>query len=266
MNCGALPPELIQSELFGHEKGAFTGAIARKAGLFEQAEGGTLFLDEITEMQADLQVKLLRVLETGRLVRLGGETPVAVNVRVLAATNRPLSEAVADGSLREDLYFRLATFPLRVPALRERPGDVALLTRRFLASLNASDDVEKTITDRALEKLEAYSWPGNVRELKNLLQCAYILADDVIDVDHFPPLDQREPPATRSEGVNVPIGSTLEEAERRLILATLAHYGGDKRRAADTLGVSLKTVYNRLNRYYAMGAVPETAVSSGPGS
>lgn len=261
VNCGAFSPSLIESELFGHVRGSFTGATRQHQGCFERASGGTLFLDEITEMQPDLQVKLLRVLETGQLVRLGGETPVSVNVRVLAATNRPLQEAVASGSLREDLYFRLSTFPIEVPALRERAGDVALLARRFLASLNASDGVKKGITERALEKLQDYSWPGNVRELKNLIHCAYILADDTIDIDHFPPLDDRAAPMPRNDTLNVPVGSSLEEVERRLILATLAHYDGDKRRAAHTLGVSLKTIYNRLNRYCATGS--EAAVPSG---
>lgn len=264
VNCGAFSPNLIESELFGHVRGSFTGATRQHQGCFERASGGTLFLDEITEMQPDLQVKLLRVLETGRLVRLGGETPVAVDVRVLAATNRPLAEAVADGSLREDLYFRLATFPVEVPPLRERSGDVELLARRFLASLNAADGVTKDITQRALDRLGEYSWPGNVRELKNLIHCAYILADDAIDLDHLPTLKDRTGAVARDDTLNLKIGSTLEEAERRLILATLAHYHGDKRRAAHTLGVSLKTIYNRLNRYCA--GDPEAAVRSSPPS
>ncbi len=205
-------------------------------------------------MQPELQVKLLRVLESGQLVRLGGEAPVSVDVRVLAATNRPVAEAIADGSLREDLYFRLATFPLEVPPLRERSGDVERLARRFLATLNAADGVKKDITQRALEMLREYAWPGNVRELKNLVHCAYILADDVIDSEHFPPLEQRAIARASDDTLNLKIGSTLEDAERRLILATLAHYNGDKRRAARTLGVSLKTIYNRLNRYCASGS------------
>ncbi|MEX0730350.1 MAG: sigma-54 dependent transcriptional regulator [Aquisalimonadaceae bacterium] len=248
INCGAFAASLVESELFGHERGSFTGATGQHRGCFERAHQGTLFLDEITEMQPDLQVKLLRVLETGELVRVGGQRPVRVDVRVIAATNRCMSEAIAEGKLREDLYFRLSAFPLRIPALRERPGDVERLARHFLALLNSADGVCKSISGAALDRLCGYAWPGNVRELKNLLQRAYILADDVIDTEHLPPLGGYSPPP--SSGVlSVAIGSALNDVERRLILATLAHYHGDKRRAAEVLGVSLKTIYNRLRDY-----------------
>lgn len=251
VNCGAFSATLIESDLFGHERGSFTGATRQHRGCFERADKGTLFLDEVTEMQPDLQVKLLRVLETGQLVRLGGQAPICVDVRVIAATNRPIAEALADGSLRHDLYFRLAAFPIRVPRLRERAGDVDLLAKRFLRLLNSAGGIKKTITERALEKLRRYAWPGNVRELKNLMQRAYILADDRIDVEHFPPLEDHADQEAGNGSLNVCIGASLEEVERRLILATLRHFDGDKRRAAATLGVSLKTIYNRLQRYSA---------------
>lgn len=267
INCGAFSATLIESDLFGHERGSFTGATRQHRGCFERANKGTLFLDEITEMQPDLQVKLLRVLETGQLVRLGGQTPIRVDVRVIAATNRPMAEALADGSLRHDLYFRLAAFPIRVPRLRERTGDVDLLAKRFLALLNSAGSVEKTLTERALEKLRRYAWPGNVRELKNLMQRAYILADDRIDAEHFPPLeDQDRADQEAGDGsLNVCIGASLEEVERRLIMATLRHFDGDKRRAAATLGVSLKTIYNRLQRYSAGAENSQPACSRGAG-
>jgi DNA-binding NtrC family response regulator len=248
VNCGAFTPTLVESELFGHERGSFTGAVGQHRGCFERANKGTLFLDEVTEMQPDLQVKLLRVLETGEVVRVGGQNPIPVNVRVIAATNRSLAQAVADGKLREDLYFRLSVFPIRIPALRERPGDVEQLARHFLNLLNSADGVTKVISQYALDRMRRYSWPGNVRELKNLMQRAYILADDVIDLEHFPPLSGNSIPAAPGT-VSIPVGTTLRDAERRLILATLAHYHDDKRRAANALGVSLKTIYNRLRDY-----------------
>ena len=248
VNCGAFAPNVIESELFGHERGSFTGATGRHRGCFERAHHGTLFLDEITEMQPELQVKLLRVLETGELLRLGGQDPISVDVRIIAATNRSMAQAVAEGKLREDLFFRLSAFPIRLPGLRERPGDVEQLAQHFLELLNSADGVRKTITEQALAMLRRYPWPGNVRELKNVIQCAYILADDTIDVEHFPPMS--DAPAKPAEGViNVAIGTPLRDVERRLILSTLAHFNGDKQRTADTLGVSLKTIYNRLRAY-----------------
>lgn len=248
VNCGALPVTLIESELFGHERGSFTGANRQHRGYFERASGGTLFLDEITEMPLELQVNLLRVLETGTLMRVGGRQEVRVDVRVVTATNRPPAEAVAEGRLREDLYFRLSAFPIRVPPVREREGDVPRLARHFLALLNAADGIEKRLTPDAMRMLEAHAWPGNVRELKNALQRAYILADDLIEVHHLPP-STLEPFNGSRRRLEFGVGTTLEDAERRLILATLEHFGGDKRRAADTLGVSLKTIYNRLKHY-----------------
>lgn len=264
VNCGAFSATLIESDLFGHERGSFTGATRQHRGCFERANKGTLFLDEVTEMQPDLQVKLLRVLETGQLVRLGGQAPICIDVRVIAATNRPITKALADGSLRHDLYFRLAAFPIRVPQLRERSGDVDLLAKRFLTLLNSAGGVAKTITEGALMKLRRYAWPGNVRELKNLMQRAYILADDCIDVEHFPPLEDHGEQELGDGLLNVCVGASLEEVERRLILATLRYFDGDKRRAAATLGVSLKTIYNRLQRYSA-GAEDGQAQPRGAG-
>lgn len=249
VNCGAFAAGLAESELFGHEKGSFTGATGQHRGCFERAHLGTLFLDEVTEMQPDLQVKLLRVLETGELVRVGGQRSIRVDVRVIAATNRSMTQAVTDGRLREDLYFRLSAFPVRIPALRERPGDVERLTRHFLEVLNAADGQGKAISPGAMDRLRRHAWPGNVRELKNLLQRAYILADDVIQEAHLPPLGSGYAPPSMSGVISVAIGTALNDVERRLILATLAHYQGDKRRTAEVLGVSLKTIYNRLRAY-----------------
>lgn len=248
VNCGALPVSLIESELFGHERGSFTGASRQHKGYFERASGGTLFLDEITEMPLELQVNLLRVIETGTLVRLGGNAEIHVDVRVIAATNRAPAEAVAEDKLREDLYFRLSAFPIRIPPLRERGEDVALLAQHFLSLLNAADGIEKRLTPQAMSLIETHDWPGNVRELKNSMQRAYILADEVIDSDHFP--QRTSPPAENGRhALDFSVGTTIDDAERRLILATLEHFNGDKRRAADTLGISLKTIYNRLKRY-----------------
>ena len=248
VNCGALPPNLIESELFGHERGSFTGASRQHKGYFERASGGTLFLDEITEMPVELQANLLRVLETGRITRLGGTTETEVDVRIIAATNRDPGEAVSDGKLRKDLYFRLATFPIHAPALRHRRGDTRLLAEHFIELLNRADGVNKSLSPEALGALENYHWPGNVRELKNVLQRAYILADHLIEPEHLPHLSGHLPVAEPLEFV---VGTTIDDVERRLILATLAHFNGDKRRAAETLGVSLKTIYNRLRRYEA---------------
>ncbi len=248
LNCGAVPANLIASELFGHERGSFTGATRQHRGFFERAHKGTLFLDEITEMPIELQVNLLRVLETGTVMRLGGDREIPVDVRVIAATNRDPEQAVADGHLREDLLFRLMVFPLRLPPLRERRGDVPLLAERFLALLNAENHTRKKFTRAALESLDSYGWPGNVRELRNAVQRAYILADHEIDAYH---VDQWQStvPDSDSRFLRFTVGTSIDEAEKRLVFATLDHFDGDKKLAAKTLGVSLKTLYNRLNRY-----------------
>ncbi|HEV7732751.1 MAG TPA: sigma-54 dependent transcriptional regulator [Candidatus Binatia bacterium] len=250
INCGAVSPNLIESELFGHERGSFTGAGQRHRGHFERASGGTLFLDEITEMPIELQVKLLRVLETGSVLRIGGDTPIQTDVRVIAATNRNTSQAVAEGKLREDLYYRLNVFPISLPPLRERGGDIPLLARYFLDLLNEAEQKQKRMSDDAVARLEHYEWPGNVRELRNVIHRAFIMADDEVGLDALPE-EVRAPVVPLSIDADEPlkVGTSLTEVERRLILATLAHYDGDKKKTADVLGISLKTLDNRLNLY-----------------
>jgi DNA-binding NtrC family response regulator len=250
VNCGAISPTLIESELFGHERGSFTGADRTHKGYFERAAGGTVFLDEITEMPIELQVKLLRVLESGAVMRLGGERPLPVDVRVVAATNRAAEDAVAQGKLREDLLYRLKVFPLQLPPLRERGDDVELLAENFLALLNKAEGTAKKFTRDAMQQLRAHSWPGNVRELKNSVHHIFILADTDIGVDSLPPnLSGATEPTAAS--LHIKVGLPLAEVDRRVILATLNECQGDKRRAAEMLGVSLKTLYNRLNLYRA---------------
>jgi len=253
VNCGAVSPSLIGSELFGHEKGSFTGAGRQHQGFFERADGGTLFLDEITEMPLELQVQLLRVLETGTITRVGGSEEIPVDVRVLAATNRKPEDAIAEGKLREDLYFRLAVFPLPLPPLRQRSDDIPLLTGHLLDALNREHGEEKSLTRETLRFLSSSSWPGNVRELGNALHRAYILAGDQLLPEHFEAI--AEPVVERcGDEVVFSVGTPIEEAERELILATLDHFDGDKPRTAEALGISLKTLYNRLNQYKTDGS------------
>jgi DNA-binding NtrC family response regulator len=247
LNCGAITPTLIESELFGHERGSFTGAAKRHKGYFERAHGGSLFLDEITEMPFELQVKLLRVLETGTLVRIGGDQGVEVDVRVVAATNQDPHQAVKDGKMREDLLYRLSVFPIHMPPLRERGDDIDLLADFFLESLNEEYEAEKTLGDETREMFHSHPWPGNVRELKNVMHRAWIMADDVIEMRCLPARmrggsdDQRR--------FTFSVGTSIADVERQLIMATLEHHDGNKKKAADVLGVSLKTLYNRLNSY-----------------
>jgi DNA-binding NtrC family response regulator len=255
LNCGAITPTLIESELFGHERGSFTGAAKRHKGYFERAHQGTLFLDEIGEMPAELQVKLLRVLETGELIRIGGDSTVDLDVRVLAATNQDPQRAVEEGKLREDLFYRLSVFPVRMPPLRERGDDIELLADHFLAVLNERHEGEKTFSDEARQAMRQHPWPGNVRELKNTIHRAFIMADDEITADSLP---------TRVLGggagrrvLEFPVGTSISDVERRLIMATLEEYGGNKKKTADVLGVSLKTLYNRLNAYKNGDEAPE---------
>jgi DNA-binding NtrC family response regulator len=260
VNCGAIPPTLMESELFGHEKGSFTGADKAHKGCFERAQGGTLFLDEVTEMPPDLQVKLLRVVETGTSIRVGGDEPIPLDVRVVTATNRSPEEAVAEGKLRKDLFYRLNVFPIPVPPLRERGFDLILLAVYFLGRLNKETGNAKKLTSSAIDRLLAHGWPGNVRELRNVIQRAYILAEDVISEEHLFDETQRMIEAT-GPNLILRVGSTsLAEAERRLIEATLEHCNGDKRKAASFLGVSLRTLYYRLNTLN--GGDGTTAVSS----
>ncbi len=261
VNCGAISPNLIESTLFGHEKGSFTGADRMHRGVFEQATGGTLFLDEVAEMPNELQVKLLRVLETGTVMRIGGEKPIAIDVRVVAATNRVPERALREGQLRDDLWYRLNVFPISLPPLRERGNDIEILAAHFLAELNTAQGTQKHWSKAALAALEQYSWPGNVRELKNLSHRAFILAEDEIGADALPPevlgralslierVNGDPQPAEIGALLTMRVGSSVAEMEQRLILATLDACGGNKQRAAEMLGVSLKTIYNRLNAY-----------------
>jgi two-component system response regulator AtoC len=263
VNCGAISPSLMESELFGHERGSFTGAERRHKGYFEQATRGTLFLDEITEMPIELQVKLLRVLETNSLSRVGGEQPVQVDVRILAASNRDVQEAIDAGKLRADLYYRLKVFQIDLAPLRDRREDIPLLAQAFLEDLIQSEGRTKRFSDQALDGLGQYHWPGNVRELRNVVHFAYVLSEDVIEVDSLPTEVRKggrqedaapEAKAGSSGALTVRVGSTIAEVERRLILATLKEYQEDKPKSASVLGISLKTLYNRLNQYQA----PET--------
>ncbi len=249
VNCGAISPTLIESELFGHERGSFTGAQKRHHGYFERAHGGTLLLDEITEMPLELQVKLLRVLESGQIVRIGGDRAIDVDVRILTSTNRNPEDAVRDGRLREDLLYRLQVFPIHLPPLRHRGRDMEHLAEHFLQRLNKAEGAEKEFNAGALERLRSHNWPGNVRELKNVVHRAFILADDEIGPDEVPIEARREEAVTGGPAVRVAVGSSIAEAEKKLILATLEEYDGDKKQAAEILGVSLKTLYNRLNAY-----------------
>lgn len=248
LNCGAVSSSLAHAELFGHEKGSFTGALARTPGYFEHASGGTLFLDELTEMPIDMQAHFLRVLETGTYRRVGGTDVLRTNVRIISATNRDPQQAVAQGRLREDLLHRLLVIPMRVPPLRERREDIAYLAQQMLDDLNCRYDSSKKLGRRLLDSMDAYDWPGNVRELRNVVQRAYLMCDDVLHYELVASV--RAPALDRgSDSLAFAVGTPLNEAQRELICATLTLHHGDKRRTAATLGISLKTLYNRLNAY-----------------
>ena len=269
VNCGAISPHLFESEIFGHERGSFTGAERQHAGFFERASGGTLFLDEITEMPLELQVKLLRVLETGRFTRVGSTLSIDSDVRVIAATNRKLSEAVASGKLREDLLYRLNVFPIELPALRDRLDDVPMLAQHFLQAISHSEGTRKRFTPEALQQLRRCHWGGNVRELRNAVQRAFVMApEDTIGERWLPspapaaasvtaprlPVRASAASDGRAPGppiLSFPIGTSMAQIERVVILATLEHYDHHKERVAAVLGISLKTLYNRLKDYAA---------------
>jgi DNA-binding NtrC family response regulator len=250
INCAAIPETLLESEIFGHEKGAFTGASDRRQGCFELADRGTLFLDEIGEMTPATQVKLLRVLQERRFRRLGGRNEQSVDVRVIAATNVEPTDAVAKGKLREDLFYRLNVFSLTLPPLRDRKDDLPLLIQAFVTEFNTRN--QKTIAgvdQQALRMLEQYNWPGNVRELRNVIERATILAPGpFIEPRHLPPTLTNEPLPQHQPQVALAPGTTVEEAERRLIMMTLEHTRDNKTRAAEILGISLKTLHNKLNK------------------
>ena len=246
INCAAIPETLLESEIFGHEKGAFTGAADRRQGCFELADRGTLFLDEIGEMTPATQVKLLRVLQERKFRRLGGRVEQSVDVRVIAATNIDPVEAVKAGKLREDLYYRLNVFAFRLPTLRERRDDLPLLVQAFINEFNGRNQKNIAGVDQqSMRMLEHYGWPGNVRELRNVIERATILAPGpFIEAKHLPPVLAEEPPPEHQPQLALAPGTTVEEAERRLIMMTLAHTRDNKTRAAEILGISLKTLHN----------------------
>ncbi len=261
VNCGAIPETLLEEELFGHERGAFTGAVGRRKGRFEQADGGTLFLDEIGEMPLHLQVRLLRALEEGEIQRLGGEAPTVVDVRVVAATRRDLKKDVDVGLFRDDLYYRLHILPITLPPLRQRPEDISLLARHYfehaLAEIGRPDPLP-TISQEAMDRLKNLPWPGNVRQLRNLMTRAAVSLpagaqrftrtelEPLLELEDMPPGEPPVAPAS-PEGVFIPTGTTLKEAEELLIRDALRHTGGNRTKAAKLLGIGLRTLRRRLN-------------------
>lgn len=258
VNCAAIPENLLESELFGHEKGAFTGAVARRIGKFEEADGGTLLLDEISEMDVRLQAKLLRVIQEREVDRIGSNKPVPVNVRIVATSNRNMEESVKEGQFREDLYFRLNVVNIRLPALAERPADIAPLAEHFAVKYaDANDVVRKPLGEDAIQKLQSYAWPGNVRELENTMHRAILLASgEVIDAEAIlltsqdsaatsGPIDSMGNDAVGGQLV----GQTVAEVERSLIIDTLDHCLGNRTHAANILGISIRTLRNKLKQY-----------------
>jgi two-component system response regulator AtoC len=248
VNCAALPETLLESELFGHEQGAFTGAIVRRIGKFELAHRGTLLLDEIAEMATSLQVKLLRVLQEGEIDRIGSDASIKVDVRTIATTNRNIKEEIEKGRFRDDLFYRLCVVPITVPPLRDRGGDIPLLVDHFFGKFSQQMGKRSlTISEEAMEALEAYNWPGNVRELENVIERAVMLCrGNVLSTqDFFPrnlPVEPVNPPWD-------PVGTTLHDAEKHLIMSTLERVNGNKTRAAEILGITAKTIRNKLRQY-----------------
>lgn len=281
VNCAAIPDNLLESELFGHEKGAFTGAVARRIGKFEEAEGGTLLLDEISEMDARLQAKLLRAIQERVIDRVGGSRPVPVNIRIIATSNRDLARAVSEGTFREDLLYRLNVVNLRLPSLRERPGDIAVLADHFVRKYAAANGVPvRPISGPARQALTGHRWPGNVRELENAMHRAVLLASGPeIDVDAIR-LPDGQPltggmnpdagPAARAAQTadamsRAFVGQTVAAMEKTLILDTLSHCLGNRTHAANILGISIRTLRNKLNEYADDGTLimaPQTGVAS----
>ncbi len=256
INCSAVPESLMESELFGHEKGAFTGAASRRAGCFELAEGGTILLDEIAEMPAFLQAKLLRVIEERRVRRLGSRHEIDIDVRLLAATNKDPEEAVVKGTLREDLLYRLNVFRLHLPSLKERKDDLPLLAQYLVEKLAEKHNrPAKFLSSAALQVLQFHAWPGNVRELRNVIERAVIICSgEQVERHHFAPypIDQRER-LRQADTITLPVGTPLEEVERQMIMRTLQKTSNNKTRAAELLGISLKTLHNKLNLYRGRG-------------
>jgi two-component system response regulator FlrC len=253
VNCAAIPEQMLEAILFGHEKGAFTGAQARSVGKFVQANGGTLLLDEVTEMELGLQAKLLRVLQEREVEPLGASKPIALDVRVLATSNRDLEQAVREGAFREDLYYRLSVFPLRIPPLRERPGDIGALTSRFIAARSVR---AQSVAPAALAQLQAYAWPGNVRELENVVQRALLLAEGEprIEPEHLVLADNRAASvAPSTPTVTTGLAGELWEEETRRIVAALETHRGMRRQAAEQLGISDRTLRYKLSKIRAAG-------------
>ncbi len=264
VNCAAIPESLIESEIFGHEKGAFTGALERRTGCFELAEGGTLLLDEIGEMPVATQAKLLRVLEDRKLRRLGSKTETSIDVRVLAATNKVPEEAVASGQLRNDLYYRLNVFNIHMPPLRDHKDDLPALVQFLLQDMNSKHNRSVSgVTDDVSKAFQNYAWPGNVRELRNTLERAVILCESrIVEPKHLPPgfgsVIPRAP-VQEANGIRLGVGTTVEEAEKLLILKTLESTNNNKTRAAEILGISLKTLHNKLKEYGQSSAATTAA-------
>lgn len=254
VNCAALPPTLLESELFGYEKGAFTGAVARHVGKFEAANNGTLLLDEVTEMDPALQSKLLRALQEREIERLGGNGPVPVNTRIIATTNRDIMAAVAQGQFRQDLYYRLHVIQIDVPSLRERPKDIEFLARSFLRSYANQANAESFELDHtAISKLLAHSWPGNVRELQNVIQRAAILSNKSQITAEDLPIESISMDLQSMWIQHLPIGRSLRDLETQFILETLKHHNGNRTHAAKTLGISLRTLRNKINEFTSEG-------------
>jgi len=248
VNCGAISPKLIESELFGHEKGSFTGADRQHIGFFERANGGTLFLDEVTEMPADLQVRLLRVLESGTLLRVGSSQTREVDVRIIAATNRDPQKAVDAGTLRADLFYRLNVFPIEMPPLRDRLDDIGLIACHFLGEISSVEGRQKSFTPEALARLSEYHWPGNVRELRNIVYRAYLMAPGSLIGDPCLPLEEGAEP--EAPAISLPLGLSLKDVKRRVTVATFEHLGKREMTAA-TLGISDKSLYLVLKDHLA---------------
>jgi DNA-binding NtrC family response regulator len=264
INCAAMPETLMESELFGHEKGAFTGAIERRAGCFELAQHGTLLLDELAEMPVATQAKLLRVLEDSRVRRLGGKNEIVVDVRVIASTNKSLEDALRKGELRDDLFYRLNVFQIALPPLRQREGDIPLLTEALIRDLNRKHGCKVTEASKdVLDMLQRHNWPGNVRELRNVLERAVIIAGEgPLSPAHLPHFgasatSRPTPEFKEPDAIRLPVGTTVNEAEKALIQLTLQHTKNNKTRAAEILGISLKTLFNKLKEY---GSSEETPV------
>lgn len=258
VNCAAIPENLLESELFGHEKGAFTGAIARRIGKFEEANNGTILLDEISEMDPRLQAKLLRILQEREIDRVGGKKPVPVNVRVLATSNRNMEQSVAKGEFREDLYFRLNVVNLQLPSLKERPKDIAVLAEHFIKKYAAANDMPvRALTDPAKRKILQHSWPGNVRELENTMHRAVLVAgpteigDEAIMINGQPQAGGAAQSSGHTGAGNPGdfVGQTVADMERKLIIATLDHCLGNRTHAANVLGISIRTLRNKLKLY-----------------